>query len=245
MTDFAFKGFDGPRDLHAVFTFRPGTADENTILATYHEDEYHFVDFGPQDGDWMIDAGGYIGSTAILYAQLYPKAHVLTIEPLPENVLLLRKNIEANGLSARITVLDRALWSTSVGSTKVFYRDASTVGSVHRFIGSAFPNYHETVSKDGAEALNISLDHCIELYGMNRVRLLKMDVEGAEYPILEGVSPQMLGKIQTMTGEYHNTDPQNEKQPRTKLYTNIEPLFDDCSKEPEKPTWGAFLFQRK
>ena len=245
MSDFAFKGFEGPGGLSAVFHYRLGTADENTILATYKEDEYNFVNTRPQPGDWMIDAGVYIGSTAILYAQLFPDAKVLCIEPLPENQELIRKNIDANKLTERITLIKGALWSTSEGKTKIFYRDASVVGSVHKFVGSAFPDYHETVSPDGAEAQNFTLADVMAVCAMKRVRLLKMDIEGAEYEVLKSVPISALEKIQTIVGEYHNITPGAEIYPRSKLYMLVGKMFEDCSKGVEVPTWGSFLFEKR
>ncbi len=239
------KGFDGPQGVHAVFFFRPNTADENTILATYKEDEYGFVNFKPGPGDAMIDAGGYVGSTAILYAQLYPEARIFCVEPLPENIDIIKKNIAVNYLEDRITLIQKALWDVSGVSIPIFYSDQSTVGAVHKFVGSAFPNYHETVSKEYAIAFSISLPYSMEEYNIKRIRLLKMDIEGAEYEALSGLPESYLAKIQTMVGEYHNISPGVEKVPRTLLYNLVCKKFDDRSKGAEVPTWGSFLFERK
>ncbi len=245
MQNLAFKGFEGPGDLHAVFNYRPGTADENTILATYKEDEYKFATLPPAPGDWMIDAGGYVGSTAILYAQLYPACRVLCIEPLPENVEIIRKNIDSNHLFDRIVLLERALWSTSVGEVKIYYRDASMVGKVHRFVGSAVKQYHETVSDEYAKVPTISLMDCMRSMNMERVRVLKMDIEGSEYVAVRTLTEDYQKKIETIVGEYHNIFPGVIGDPRTQLYQPLKNVFDDKSPGPEVKTWGAFLFVRK
>jgi FkbM family methyltransferase len=245
MQNLISKGFDGPNGVHAVFFFRPGIADENTILATYKEDEYGFVGFKPSPGEAMIDAGGYVGSTAILYAQLYPEARIFCVEPLPENIEIIKKNIETNHLEDRITLIQKALWSVSGASIPIFYRDQSTVGAVHKFVGSAFPNYHETVSKDSASALSISLPEIMELFKIARVRLLKMDIEGAEYEALGGCPESYLRQIQTMVGEYHNIHPGIEGVPRSALYSLVTHFFTNESKGAELVTWGSFLFESR
>ncbi len=245
MQNLITEGFDGPNGLHAVFSFRPNTADRNTILATYKEDEYNFQSFPPLAGEDMIDAGGYVGSTAILYAQLYPEARIFCVEPLPENIEIIRKNIDQNHLEGRITLIERALWSNSTEKIKIHYRDNSDVGAVHRFVGSAFPAYHETVSPEGFEADSLSLAGLLALYKIEHVRLLKMDIEGAEYEALKALTVPDLVKIQTIVGEYHNINPATESVPRTLLHSLVYRNFDNVSKGAEVPTWGSFLFERK
>ena len=245
MQNLIQKEWDGPQGTHANFVFRPGTADENTINATFLEDEYHFVNFPPSEGEGMIDAGGYIGSTAILYAKLYPFCKVACIEPLPENLEIIRQNIDRNGLTNQIILIAGALWGTSEGKTKIYYRDASTVGKVHKFVGSAVKQYHETVSEDFAEAQNITLMDVMAMMNFQCVRLLKMDVEGAEYEAFKGLTEEYQKKIKTIVGEYHNIFPGRVDDPRTQLYQPLKNVFEDRSESSETKTWGSFLFERK
>ncbi len=245
MFELIEKSFAGPNNLSANFIFRADTADENTINATYKEDEYKFQTMVPAAGDWMIDGGGYVGSTAILYAQLFPQAKIICVEPLPENVQLIKKNIERNGLSDRIILVPMAMWSVSGQLVKVYYRDTSTVGQVHRFVASAFKQYHETVAEENAQVLTVSLHNLIVEYDIGNIRFLKMDMEGAEYEALNTLFSEDLAKIQTMVGEYHNIFPNVVGDPRTLLFEPISSVFDDKSPGPEVKTWGAFLFERK
>jgi FkbM family methyltransferase len=245
MQNLVTESFSGPKGLNAVFSFRPNTADRNTILATYKEDEYDFKSMVPLDGDAMIDAGGYVGSTAILYAQLYPMARIFCVEPLPENLEIIRKNISQNKLWDRITLVEKALWSVSQKVIPIYYRDQSDVGAVHKFVGSAFPSYHETVSKDFASVETISLPDLIHAYKLGNIRVLKIDTEGAEYETLAGAPLDYLKRIQTIVGEYHNINPGKETVPRTALYSLVAHNFDNVSKGEEVPTWGSFLFERK
>ena len=245
MFELKEKQYFGPNGITANFLLRRNTADENTITATYTEDEYKFAGFRPQPGDWMIDGGGYVGSTAILYAQLFPLAKIITIEPLPENADLIRKNIERNHLQDRIILIEGALWSVSGQKVKIYYRDTSEVGKVHKFVGSGFKQYHETVAEDHAEVNTVSLNDIITRYHIHRIRVLKMDIEGAEYEAVKGLSLSDKLMIQTMVGEYHNIFPGLVGDPRTQLYEPLKNIFDDKSPGPEVKTWGAFLFERK
>ena len=245
MFDLIEKGFNGPKGVSASFVFRKDTADENTINATYKEDEYGFQNLPPDSIEGMIDAGGYVGSTAILYSQLFPQTKVICIEPLPENNDLIRKNIERNGLKDRIILIEAALWGSSEGKTKIFYRDSSTVGKVHKFVGSAIKQYHETVSEDGVEVRNVTLIDCMVRLGTPRVRVLKMDIEGSEYEVLRNLPEEWQKGIQTIVGEYHNIFPGEVGDPRTKLYQMLKNVFEDRSQSTETKTWGSFWFERK
>jgi FkbM family methyltransferase len=239
------KEWDGPNGVHANFVFRPDTADENTINATFKEDEYHFVNFPPAPGEWMIDAGGYVGSTALLYAKLFPSARVICIEPLPENLEIIENNVRRNGLQDRITILPLALSGVDGEIVKIFYRDDSLVGKIHRFVGSAYMNYHETVSDEFAAVKSVSLNKIIDVYKIPSIRLLKMDIEGSENAALQGMTIETLQKIQTIVGEYHNVDRPGEIAPRTLLYRLVEQMFEDKSTQKETETWGAFLFEKR
>ena len=239
------KDFVGPKGVAAKFFFRQEIADECTIQATYKEDEYGFANLKPEPGDLMIDGGGYIGTTAILYAQLYPLARVICVEPMPENVEIIQKNIDTNKLNDRILLIQKALWGSSMKKVKVFYRDESKIGKAHKFIGSSYPDYHESVSKDYFEALTITIADIIKTGVSKQVRVLKLDVEGAEYEILANTIEEDQKKIQTIVGEYHNIRPEKITNPRSLLYNFVGDCFVDKSQGEEVKTWGSFLFERR
>jgi FkbM family methyltransferase len=239
------KDFVSKAGVAAHFFYRPANADECTIQATYRDDEYNLQNFKPNPGDLMIDAGGYIGTTAILYAQLYPEAKVVTLEPLPENVEILRKNIEANKLGDRITILPHALWGELGNKIKVYYRDDSKIGLAHKFVGSSFPKYHESVSKQFVEAEALTLDQVMRSMNFNNVRLLKMDIEGAEFNVLANTELGTLAKIQSMVGEYHDIEPENKENARLKLYLLVTGKFENRSPGEGKTPWGPFYFERR
>lgn len=245
MQNLISKDFKGPNGLSAVFCFRPDTADENTINATFRDDEYQFRKYQPAAGESMIDAGGYIGTTAILYALLYPETRVITIEPLPENLEILRKNIEVNNLSDRITVVEKALFLHSDYVVGIYYRDDSPVGVAHKFVGTTAKKYTESVGSRFYNAITITLARIFEENQIGNVRLLKMDIEASEYQALFGVPDDVLNRIQTITGEYHNPDQTQIKDPRTTLFRLVERMFIDKSVGPETQFIGSFLFERK
>ena len=243
MFDLKEKTFEGPNGVVANFYYRADCADENTIQATFSEDEYGFASKCPIDDEFLIDLGGYVGSTAILWAKLYPKSKVIVVEPLPENIDMIKKNVLRNNLVGQVIVYQNAISNVNGATVKTFYRDDSEVGITHRFVGSGYPQYHETVSQNFSLAETINLDKIFACEQIQACRVLKMDIEGAEYDTLKGCSYLNLSRIETIVGEYHNITPKTEEKPRSLLFSMTQNLFNDCSSETERNTWGSFLFE--
>ena len=51
---------------------------------------------------------------------------------------------------------------------------------------------------------SVSLAEVFSRLGLDQVDLMKMDCEGAEYPVLFNASDEVLGRIQRMVMEYHD-----------------------------------------
>ena len=60
-----------------------------------------------KDAHTILDLGANIGVAAAFFSRCYPTASLVCVEPVPDNLRLLRRNIEANNL--RIDVLPAAV----------------------------------------------------------------------------------------------------------------------------------------
>ena len=95
------------------FQFRPGTSDEGVIAQVFKNGDYNFrrlrrgaelvgyCELGAsfKKSPLIIDAGANIGASAVFFAQAFPKAHIVAIEPEDDNFELLSEN--ARGLSVK------------------------------------------------------------------------------------------------------------------------------------------------
>lgn len=129
-------------------------------------------------GDVVIDGGGHVGCFARLAAKLVgPSGRVLTVEPCPQNLPLLRENAAA-GRGAPIEVLEQAL--------------ASQPGELTLEWANTNLGYQALTTRLGAQVLGqltvpaTTLDALAT--GFERVDLIKLDVEGAEAAALAGAS---------------------------------------------------------
>ncbi|MBU6232911.1 MAG: FkbM family methyltransferase [Acidobacteria bacterium] len=133
----------------------------------------------------MLDLGANIGLATVWCGTTYPLAHIVAVEPMPDNVALLRRNILANGLS--VDVVESAIGPTS---------------GVARFSVTGTTNMGRVTSDGDIEVPISQLGDVVA-----RVRLeptlLKMDVEGMEGPLLTELNPEWLQRFSAVVMEMH------------------------------------------
>jgi FkbM family methyltransferase len=129
-------------------------------------------------GDTVYDIGANIGYVSLSLAKRAgPNGRVIAFEPVPRNVDLLRKNVEVNGLK-NIKLFDCAA-SNRGGETVIRIADSPATASMvwHQNIPSAI----EIVIK------TVAIDDLVEGSDLGQPRFVKIDVEGAEGLVLQGM----------------------------------------------------------
>lgn len=120
----------------------------------------------------VADIGAHIGVVTVLLAGLCPKGHVYAFEPTPENHAHLTANIAANHLE-NVTAERLAVFDTD-GEVSVEY-DAIYPGGSH-------------VGGGGVAAPSVRFDTWAARVGLERLDLVKLDVEGVELAVLDGAA---------------------------------------------------------
>ena len=89
---FAFRGQILRINIDSsTIYFRKGTPDLKVALSSLlHEYECLRLLYKPDFCGNIVDAGGYIGTSAIALHKLYPKAKIFVIEPSIENLGILK-----------------------------------------------------------------------------------------------------------------------------------------------------------
>jgi FkbM family methyltransferase len=142
------------------------------ILNTFLLEQYGCArgGIGVRHGDVVIDAGGCWGDTALCFAQ--DAAQVFCFECMPSNISILKGNLGLNPvLGAKISVIQRALWSRSGG--KFVFEDMG-------------PGSHPAADGAGVDVETETLDDFLSANSVERVDFIKMDIEGAELEALIG-----------------------------------------------------------
>ncbi len=186
----------------AAMTFRPGTLDETIFNCINLYNEYRLPDtFAPDDV--LIDIGMHIGSFS--YAALTRGAgRVYGFEAEPSNFACAARNLSAFGDRARIA--HKAVWRSD--------RKVKTLNIGHSNDTENTGGGNVFWSKGGHDVAAIAFDDVVRdatEKGRRRIRLLKIDCETAEFPIL--LTSRTLHRIDQIAGEYHECQGAYDKNP--------------------------------
>lgn len=170
----------------------------NNILHIYHYMDYAFTPEAiPKPGWRVIDAGAYVGLYTLWSAnRVGSGGKVIALEPHPQNLSLLRRNVELNGLR-NIVILPYAL-SGQDGEAILYSPKYRALASLKREHAEYFRG--EVVEEHEVEC--VSLKTLLSIIGYDEVDLLKLDVEGLEYDILRH-SAEVLSRIRRIVVEVH------------------------------------------
>jgi FkbM family methyltransferase len=145
---------------------RAGTSDIVTFLQVLDGAEYDFRLNGPAA---IVDAGANIGLASIWFASHYPRARIIAIEPERSNYDLLVRNTAP---FPNVTPVNAALWNSS-GTLAV--EDSNGLGPW------GFQTRESADSASSVEKVRcLTVSDVVSTYDLERIDLLKVDVEGAE-----------------------------------------------------------------
>jgi FkbM family methyltransferase len=138
--------------------------------------------FGNAPSLSVVDAGAHHGHTVMEYLEHFPNSRVVALEPEPENYAIAKKTLAPFG--ERVELLPFALAETD-GS--VLLRLTSHSGA-HSLLEVGDMRYYdapvETLTP--IEVRAVSLDTLLAQHRLDRLDILKMDIQGAELLALRG-----------------------------------------------------------
>lgn len=138
------------------------------------------------DPKLIVDCGANVGYVSILFANAYPRAHVMAIEPEDSNVAILRLNTDPY---ENIDVVPAAVWSTG-GSVQI----ANPAGEKDAF---------QVRAEAGGAIEAVTIDSIMRMADADRIDILKLDIEGAELEIFSGPC-EWLSKVAILLIELHD-----------------------------------------
>ena len=140
----------------------------------------------------ILDCGSNIGMSILYFKHIYPKARIVGFEPDPTIFSYLQENISNNKLS-NIKLVQSALARHS-GSIRTFYSDGKYSGALTEYA-------HDDIT-EGWQKYEVP---CVRLrdYLAEPVDFLKMNIEGAEFDVLDD-SKDKLRQVREMIIEYHH-----------------------------------------
>jgi FkbM family methyltransferase len=152
-------------------------------IATYYE-----LDIPYKDADTVVDIGAQVGMVSCYLAKKYPFLRIYSYEPVTQNFTRAYRNIRVNG------IFNCQLYPMAVTA------DGRDIHIGYSEINSGSHSMY--LNTDGEVSKSIAIAKALKKF--NKVRLLKMDCEGAEYEIIEELHRlELLRKIQSIRGEIH------------------------------------------
>lgn len=134
----------------------------------------------------ILDLGANIGLSVLFFKHLYPQSEITAFEADPAIFEFLEKNIYGNGFND-VKLLNKAIW----------YRNETIKFSVERADGGRIA---QNKDENHVQVQAIDLN---EYLAEHHVDFLKMDIEGAEGPVLSACE-KSLSKIRWIFVEYHS-----------------------------------------
>lgn len=178
------------------FLIRPGIIDFGSIYEVFIEDCYKLRSLNRiMPGDVAVDIGANIG--AFSAAALKAGASVHAFEPQPETFKALKANLglQQNG---RWKAHQSAVGSKK-GTATLYFGKSPVLATLHRGL---FP----ADNTDSVVVEMTTLQDIVSAMPGQRIDVLKMDCEGAEFDILENAPDSAFSRIGRIILEFHEFD---------------------------------------
>jgi FkbM family methyltransferase len=188
-----------PGIKHPLY-FRPKTTDGLVFDQIFLKKEYDIPNIISEfDPKVIIDAGANVGFSAVLFANKFPLAKIVAIEPDDSNFQLLKLN---TSFYPNIININAALWGCNsllkvlnIGrhwGVKVGELDYDSKEKV-----CAFMNQKDKLIK------TVTIEDILKKYNFKNIDILKMDIEGAEKNVFELNTTDWIDKVNLFIIEFH------------------------------------------
>jgi FkbM family methyltransferase len=142
----------------------------------YEPFETQIVKTEIRKGDIVLDIGANIGYYTLIFAKLVgPEGKVFGFEPDPANFALLKKNVVANHYH-NVILVNKAV--------------ASKTGKIQLYLSDDIGDHRIYDTGDGRKVIEIEAIRLDDYFnqGNARVDFIKMDIQGAEWEAIQGMS---------------------------------------------------------
>jgi len=147
-------------------------------------------------GATFFDIGANVGFVTLIAARLVgPGGRVVAFEPVPRNAAAIRENLALNGIDWAEVVETAVAAGASTANLIV-----SDVSAFSRLESTSVP----TGARETIEVPVISIDEFLAASGSPAPDVVKIDVEGAELEVIEGMRNTLATSRPTILCEVHD-----------------------------------------
>lgn len=173
-------------NLGTPLACRLGTSDIDVLNQIFVEKHYDSASL-PETASLVLDCGANIGATTLWFANRFPTARVVAVEPDPANAWLLARNVRT--VAERVSVVRGGVWSHS---TRLDLRP----GFDHR--GWSV----RVVEEQTGPICAYDIPELLAMEGRREIDVLKMDIERAEEVVLRDCRA-WIGMVKVLLVEFH------------------------------------------
>lgn len=157
---------------------RRGENEAETRLLNYYDvahafylTEYEKNGFNPENGMTILDCGAAHGDTTVMFHTLYPDSLIYSFEFGDIQFSNLKKNLSINNIEKVVPVL------------AFLYSDSGKhfLNSDYKIVDTEFSD-----GEKNCEMETIAIDDYVEMKGIEKIGLIKFDIEGGEQAALQG-----------------------------------------------------------
>lgn len=189
-------------DLRVIV--RPDTSDKWVVQEAMLRDDYRLLSMD-LTGATVVDLGANIGAVSVRAAAL-GASRIFAYEPEPNNFTLLTQNIAANRFQSAIRAFDVACTDHENGVT--LHLNSDNVAGHSLYGGEG----------EGITVRSTTLARIFETNDIATCDLLKIDVEGSEFPILYTLPGQLFARIKRIHMECHPSSAPRHNRADLKAY---------------------------
>ena len=175
-------------ELRYPLKLRANTSDFAVFDQIFLYEDYKFpINFEPK---LIIDGGAYGGYSSAFFANRFPKAKIIAIEPEASNFNLLEKNTRNY---KNIDLINAGIWN------KPTYLNVKDIGLGHwGFM------VEEVTDSEEFSFKAITIDNILKRSGYEEIDILKLDIEGSEKEVFSADYENWLSKVNVLIIELHD-----------------------------------------
>jgi len=175
-----------PNLRHPVVV-RPRTTDRFVFEQIFLDHDYDIpVELSPR---FIVDAGANVGYSTVYFANRYPGATIVALEPEPTNFELLARNTRDY---PEIIPMKAALWCENEMLSL-------------KNQGESWSHRVEKLNESSADVVQgITMEALLTQYGRSSIDLLKIDIEGAEREVFSAECRPWLSRTSVLIVEVHD-----------------------------------------
>ncbi len=198
-------------ELRHPFFLRMPSSDLPTFQQVFVDNEYEFET--GKEPDVIVDAGANIGLASIVFANRFPNAKIIAIEPEASNFDLLKKNVE---MYKNVIPVQAALWNES-GEIDLVDPGLGSWG----FMTENGVSDSKLQSNVCHKVKSYRVDDILHEFELEKIDILKIDIEGAEKEVFEDVT-SWINSVNSLIVELH----ERMKPGCTRTFFNATNGFD-------------------